>query len=968
MKTNQITLRAVFLGTIVSALFAWYTVITQNVVPGQRILTATQIPVLPFLFLIAGALVLNPVLKRLRFIRRLSTAEMMIIFIMAMVSSGISTFGMASQLVPAVAGLFNPSWNTAQARWDRHIQPYVNEAYFVSEPGIREQSKQARAAEDAWRAADDALRAARMLDAARESVRALEKEASRMADGEYSAAVRAQWTRQRVIEQERLVAAEKRWMVYADDLDLQSVLETFPQRVEEYRANYEAQRAALAELEQRAFEKVDRFRRGLPEPLRAVPGILPVGEEHRQVYIARLRRMNAGLRAIGDIEAARRALANGDPNDPSDPVRVKLRRAIERLDPVVETEGVRQTRETLVARRAEIDPRLLEVRETIETLRTRRRRVDAGEFDAVDHQIDHAQNEADQLEAELDVIAMELSQAIDPQLQLARETATVREALATVKARRADGTDPHTLAAEIEAVLEAIEALNISRRSLLLGDVPWTDWAGPLSRWILLVLIVYTMLMTFNGLIFRQWAHHEKLSYPLAELPLILCGADDADPQRVPSLYRSGLFWTGVAVSAFVLGWNILATRQIVPGINRIPLVFDWDPYIRGSMFSGLRPRANHEIFFTMIGISFLIPARISKSLWGFHVFYMLLLLSLVWLGYGVNEGSFPSNMTMVLNFRTAIGGGALIAFSAMTLWTCRRYLFCAAFPKAIENLEPAERKELRISSALFLVSSILLIVLISYGMGAHPLFAIFCYMVIIIITIGLVRVVAEGGLLVFQCYFGPFHIIRSVTGMHRSWTSASLFAPLVVFYYVLFWDLKTFIAPAMANAFKIRDRLGLRRLRFHGAVFLGIGAAAATALATHVILAYQHGANSMHNWFYNAGPRKSLFGSITDMAIGNPVDQAGGLYWMLAGIALMTALLVLRRRRSWLPHPIGLVMWVNRVMWALWFSIFLGWIFKTFVSRYGDRNTYLRFREFFIGLIVGELIMCLFGVDLNRN
>lgn len=966
MKTNRITLRAVFLGTIVSALFAWYTVITENVVSGRRILTATQIPVLPYLLLIAGVLILNPVLKRLRFIRRLSTPELMIIFIMTMVSSGISTFGMASQLVPAIAGLFNPSWNTAQSRWDRHIQPYVNEAYFVSEPGIRERSRQARAAEDAWREADAALRAARMLDAAQESLRVLEEDAKD--DAGQPAAERVQRARQRAIEQERLAAARERWMEYAGDLDLQTVLTTFPQQVEELRADYEARRAALAELEQRAFEKVDQFRRGLPEPLRAVPGILPVGEEHRQVYIARLRRMSAGLRVIGDIEAARHALHDGISNDASDPVRAKLQRAIKRLDPVVEIDELRQTRETLVARRADIDPRLMDIRETIETLRTQRRRADAREFGAIDRHIDRAETETESLEDELEAIAGDLARVIDPQLQLAREMASVRDALSAVKVLRADGADPRTLDAELETVLETIETLNISRRSLLLGDVPWTDWVGPLGRWILLVLIVYTLLMTFNGLIFRQWAYHEKLLYPLAELPLTLCGADDVEQRRIPALYRSGLFWTGVAVSAFVLGWNILATRQIIPGINRIPLVFDWDPYIRGSMFSGLRPRASHEVFFTMIGISFLIPARISKSLWGFHALYMALLLTLVWLGHGVNERSFPTNMTMVLNFRTAIGGGALIAFSAMTLWTCRRYLFCAAFPKTIRDLEPAERKELRISSALFLVSSILLIVLISYGMGAHPLFAIFCYLVIIVITIGLVRVVAEGGLLVFQCYFGPFHIIRSATGMHRSWTSVSLFAPLVVFYYVLFFDLKTFIAPAMANALKIRDRLGLQRLRFHGAVFLGIGAATVTALVTHVILAYQHGANSMHQWFYNAGPRRSLFGSITDMAVGNPVDQSGGLYWMLAGIAVMMALLVLSRRRSWLPHPIGLVMWVNPVMWALWFSIFIGWIFKTFVSRYGDHNTYLRFREFFIGLIVGELIMCLFGVDLNRN
>jgi len=969
MKSNRITLRAILLGMLASGLFAWHTVVLSNVMgrPAQ-ILSATQIPVLPFLLVMACAVLVNPLLRRIRIIRMLSRAELMLIFMMTMVSSGLSTFGLAAQLVPAIVGLFNPSWNTAQARWDRHIEPFVNESWFLAEPGIQAAAAATREAEDRWREAETALRAARAVAGARETIADLEAERGNAGDDDGLVAARR--TRQLDIERIRLEDAERHWRERRPaDTGLDAVLAEWPERVAQRRAAYEETRAVLAALETQAFEKVELFRRGLPEPLRAVPGMLPLGDEAFSVYTARLRRLRAGLQVAGDIAAARGALEQGRAEDGL----AAVRRAAGRLDAAAATADLMARRDDLTARRDAIDPRLNALRREIEELRSARRLADADAFDALDRAIRERRSEADNLAGELQSITTELAEVIAPRVALAEETAALRDALLETEARWENEAAPEVLQDALAGAEGMIESLNISWRALVAGDVPWGDWARPLARWSVLVLAVYIMLMSFNVLIFRQWAHHEKLSYPLAELPLLLSGSivdsegSETPEGHVPALYRTGVFWAGCAISAFTMGWNILATRQIIPGINPIPIRFLWDAYIEDSPLAGLMPSAQHQIFFTMIGLAFLVPARISKSLWSFHLIYMGLLLVLVWMGLGADERAFPANMTMVMNFRSGVGGGALIAFSSLTLWTCRKYLLCAAFPGTLAGLNDAERRELRISSFMFLGSSALVIGIVSVGMGVNLAFAIFCYVVIMMVTIGMVRGVAEGGLLVFQCHFGPFHIIRSTVGMHRTWTSVSLFAPLVAFYYVLFWDLKTFIAPAMANALKIRDSLGLQRLRFHVSLWLGIILAAAVAVATHIILGYQRGANTMNRWFYTGGPQQ-LFGSITEMAVTSPFDTAGNGYWMLAGIVIMTALLLLRRRKFGLLHPIGLVMWVDPRMWVLWFPIFLGWVFKTLVGRYGDRATYFKFRVFFIGLIAGELLMCLFGVDLNRH
>jgi hypothetical protein len=110
------------------------------------------------------------------------------------------------------------------------------------------------------------------------------------------------------------------------------------------------------------------------------------------------------------------------------------------------------------------------------------------------------------------------------------------------------------------------------------------------------------------------------------------------------------------------------------------------------------------------------------------------------------------------------------------------------------------------------------------------------------------------------------------------------------------------------------------------------------------------------------------------------PGAEPGTALWILTGGLMMAALLFFRRTSFWLPHPIGLIMLINPLMRAYWFSILIGWLAKTLVTRYGNRNTYINVRPLFVGLIVGELlivtaslILSYFlnlrtGIDLNRS
>ena len=77
-----------------------------------------------------------------------------------------------------------------------------------------------------------------------------------------------------------------------------------------------------------------------------------------------------------------------------------------------------------------------------------------------------------------------------------------------------------------------------------------------------------------------------------------------------------------------------------------------------------------------------------------------------------------------------------------------------------------------------------------------------------------------------------------------------------------------------------------------------------------------------------------------------------------------MCGLLFGRRRVFGIPHPLGLIMLMNRSMYGFWASIMIGWCAKSLVSKYCSHAQYVAVRRFFIGLILGHLLAILLGWD----
>ncbi len=78
----------------------------------------------------------------------------------------------------------------------------------------------------------------------------------------------------------------------------------------------------------------------------------------------------------------------------------------------------------------------------------------------------------------------------------------------------------------------------------------------------------------------------------------------------------------------------------------------------------------------------------------------------------------------------------------------------------------------------------------------------------------------------------------------------------------------------------------------------------------------------------------------------------------MVIGGAIAAGLAWLRLNFVWWPiHPLGFVMATTWATINLWFSLFLGWLFKLLTIRYAGLRGYVQFRSLFMGIIMGDVL-----------
>ncbi len=509
----------------------------------------------------------------------------------------------------------------------------------------------------------------------------------------------------------------------------------------------------------------------------------------------------------------------------------------------------------------------------------------------------------------------------------------------------------------------------------VLGEIPWDAWLKPLAAWLVFIFGCYGIFYGLAGTVIEYWSRREKLIFPLAKLADALL-PEEPQTHWLPALFRSPLFWLGVAVSATVLMYNAAAVANWIP-LPRIGLgmsEYTVDALVRDTFFAGLGGKncMAFLIIFTAIGLAFLLPLEISFSIWFYYLLGQGLILTLCRLGYGVNGNDFPTEWTTVHNPVTAQGSGAMLLFSAVSLYRALREYF-----RLGRSLTGWAR--LRVMLPVVVLAASMAVVTLWTAWNRIPLhWALLFTCFLTLLTLGLMRIVAEGGIYWFQAHTSFFHFY-TMTGLGK--VMAPIFAgPLLLIYSVLFLDVKTFLAPNLVNAARMQQESSAPRFRFHLNIVLSTLTAVAVALVHSLLLAYAQGANRMQSWFYTSAPR-SFIDKAASLTTQLPSFNGATFAWFTVGAVWVVLTMHLRSTLFWFPHPIGYIMLINPLMSSLWFSFFIGWVIKKIVVRYGGKASFDRVRQVMLGLVMGELLVIFLcavlalslrgvsfpGIDLNR-
>ena len=127
--------------------------------------------------------------------------------------------------------------------------------------------------------------------------------------------------------------------------------------------------------------------------------------------------------------------------------------------------------------------------------------------------------------------------------------------------------------------------------------------------------------------------------------------------------------------------------------------------------------------------------------------------------------------------------------------------------------------------------------------------------------------------------------------------------------------------------------------------------------------LGYQHGAINMGGFYTGLVKYPSNF--IARHLMNDTPWHPGGWLWTAFGGGLMWVLLLAKQRFPWWPiHPMSLPISAMRMTDLIMLSVFLSWLLKLLILKYGGPALYHRGKPLFIGLVAGHFTsMCAWAV-----
>jgi hypothetical protein len=489
--------------------------------------------------------------------------------------------------------------------------------------------------------------------------------------------------------------------------------------------------------------------------------------------------------------------------------------------------------------------------------------------------------------------------------------------------------------------------------------IPYGAWVVPLAAWGAFVAGAWAALIGMSALVWRQWSVNERLPFPIAQAELALI--EPPRPGRAfNDLLASRVFWigfTGVLLVHALGGLNRYFPR-VVPAI---PLTYDFRglftevPFVYFAEFV-----KTNTIYFTFIGISYFIQSRVSFSLWSILLIREFVIVALRTQQVEVRYQAWEDQYL-----------GAALVLVGWIGWVGRHH-WAAAVRAAVGRgrdgdadatgggfLSPRAALGLLVGGAGVMAAWLLVV-------GVSPLVVVGLIGMLLMAHLVTARVVAEAGL-PFMRFYSRFDQV------YTSFPPSAVTGRDVYFAGVVEGigptstreGLATFATHALqvhaGTSPPVRQRSRFVALLAAALVF-GYVVAAGSSLrqyytyATPITPRIQA---PLNEWGAESFPRALVANPLVNHDAGRyPPRAHSRAAHVTIGAAIMAGLYVATvRLAAWPFMPIGYLLCFTGVLHIASFSLFLGWLTKVLLVRFGGARTFQAAKPLFVGLIFGEAL-----------
>ena len=477
-------------------------------------------------------------------------------------------------------------------------------------------------------------------------------------------------------------------------------------------------------------------------------------------------------------------------------------------------------------------------------------------------------------------------------------------------------------------------------------------WLPSILIWTAFVVVLLFVMQCVNVLIRKQWTENERLTYPLARIPLEITDSQPFGRERggVP-LTRNRLFWLGFALAATVDIVNSInyyypsVPSILTPGNGQSSL--DLHQYVTNKPWSaiGWTPASFYPF---IVGIGIMMPMDFLFSSWFFYLCWKVQTVVVV-------ANAWDADPRMPYGNYQAFG--AYLLFFTSTLWLSRHYfgnvVRCAlGRPTDIDDRdEPLPYR----GAFLGLAGGLIALTAFCVALGMSAWLALAFFFIYLALALAITRMRAELGTPVHDLHFtGPDWALADVLGPQL--LGPQNLAILSLFY----WFNRAYRGhpmPHQLEAFKMAEQTG-RRGEMRGwfwALLLAGAAGMLCAFWAMLHFNYVYGATAKMSGTFGPDAWDRYAGWIKQP---KPPNMAAGAA-IVVGFLFAAFLQAMRVRFFWWPfHPLAYAVSGSWEMNLLWMPLFIAWVLKSVLLRYGGgMRTYSAALPFFYGLILGQFI-----------